>query len=243
MILVAYASKHGATEGIAHHIARSLNDAGKEAVARSVSDVDDLGAQEAAVIGSAVYAGSWRKEAVEFVDAHADELARLPVWLFSSGPLGEQVADEEEQPKQLGEMRARISPREHRMFFGALDAGRLSFGERMIVKAVKAPQGDFRNWDEIAGWARSSPGCSRAAERARGDRISRLDAPACSSGAGVGLHARAPAAAQLSGTIVLGRRPAPDRSSGPRSASFAESPGGQGSIVPFASPVARAHCA
>jgi menaquinone-dependent protoporphyrinogen oxidase len=55
-------------------------------------------------------------------------------------------------------MRARISPREHRMFFGALDAGRLSFGERMVVKAVKAPQGDFRNWDEIAGWARSIAG-------------------------------------------------------------------------------------
>jgi menaquinone-dependent protoporphyrinogen oxidase len=158
MILVAYASKHGATEGIAHHIARTLSEAGKDAEARSVTDVDDLGAPEAVVIGSAVYAGSWRKQAVEFVDAHADELVRLPVWLFSSGPLGEQVADEEEQPKQLDEMRARISPREHRMFFGALDAGRLSFGERMVVKAVKAPQGDFRNWDEIAGWARGIAG-------------------------------------------------------------------------------------
>lgn len=93
MILVAYASKHGATEGIAHHIARTLSEAGKDAEARSVTDVDNLEAPEAVVIGSAVYAGSWRKEAVEFVDAHADELVRLPVWLFSSGPLGEQVAD------------------------------------------------------------------------------------------------------------------------------------------------------
>lgn len=154
MILVAYASKHGATEGIAHHVARSLSEAGKEADARSVMDVDDLGEPEAVVIGSAVYAGSWRKEAVEFVDAHAEQLGRLPVWLFSSGPLGDQVADHEEQPKQLAEIRARISPREHRMFFGALDAGKLSFGERMIVKAVKAPEGDFRNWDEIARWAK-----------------------------------------------------------------------------------------
>jgi menaquinone-dependent protoporphyrinogen oxidase len=153
MILVAYASKHGATEGIAQHIARGLSEAGKEAETRSVTEVDDLGEPEAVVIGSAVYAGSWRKEAVEFVDAHAEELARLPVWLFSSGPLGEQVADDEEQPKQLAEIRERISPRGHKVFFGALDAGKLSFGERMIVKAVKAPEGDFRNWDEIAGWA------------------------------------------------------------------------------------------
>jgi menaquinone-dependent protoporphyrinogen oxidase len=153
MILVAYASKHGATEGIAQHIARSLNVAGREADARSVTDVLELGAPDAVVIGSAVYAGSWRKEAVEFVETHADELARLPVWLFSSGPLGEQIADDEEQPRQLAEIRARISPRGHKMFFGALDAGKLSFGERMMVKAVKAPEGDFRNWDAIRDWA------------------------------------------------------------------------------------------
>jgi menaquinone-dependent protoporphyrinogen oxidase len=154
MILVAYASKHGATEGIAQHISRSLNEAGREADARSVTDVLEFGTPEAVVIGSAVYAGSWRKEAVEFIDAHAHELARLPVWLFSSGPLGEQVADDEEQPKQLAEIRARISPRGHKMFFGALDPGKLSFGERMLVKAVKAPEGDFRDWDEIARWAK-----------------------------------------------------------------------------------------
>lgn len=154
MILVVYASKHGATEGIALHIAHSLREAGKEADARSVTDVDDLGEPEAVVIGSAVYAGSWRKEAVEFVDAHAEDLGRLPVWLFSSGPLGDEVTDPEEQPKQLAEIEARVPIREHRMFFGALDTSKLSFGERMLVKAVKAPEGDFRNWDEIARWAK-----------------------------------------------------------------------------------------
>ncbi len=41
------------------------------------------------------------------------------------------------------------------MFFGALSRDRLSFGERMIAKAVKAPQGDFRDWDAIAAWADS----------------------------------------------------------------------------------------
>ena len=39
------------------------------------------------------------------------------------------------------------------MFFGALDHEKLGFGERMMVKAVKAPQGDFRDWDAIAAWA------------------------------------------------------------------------------------------
>jgi menaquinone-dependent protoporphyrinogen oxidase len=152
-VIVAYASKHGATEGIARHIAGRLSEGGTEAEARPVTEVDDLGPIDAVVIGSAVYAGSWRKEAVAFIDAHADELARLPVWLFSSGPLGEQVVDDDEQPKQLDEIRARISPRGHRMFFGALDTDKLSFGERMLVKAVKAPEGDFRDWDAIRDWS------------------------------------------------------------------------------------------
>ncbi len=46
-----------------------------------------------------------------------------------------------------------LDPREHRVFFGALDPDELGFAERMIVKAVKAPTGDFRDWDEIGAWA------------------------------------------------------------------------------------------
>jgi menaquinone-dependent protoporphyrinogen oxidase len=152
MILVAYASKHGATEGIARHIAERLTERGEQAHARSVTQIGALDDPEAVVLGSAVYAGSWRKEAVDFVEHHGDELARIPVWLFSSGPLGDHVVDEEEQPKQLAEIRERISPRGHQMFFGALDRSKLSFGERMIVKAVRAPDGDYRNWEDISAW-------------------------------------------------------------------------------------------
>jgi menaquinone-dependent protoporphyrinogen oxidase len=39
------------------------------------------------------------------------------------------------------------------MFFGALDRSKLGFGERMMVKAVKAPEGDFRDWAGIRSWA------------------------------------------------------------------------------------------
>jgi menaquinone-dependent protoporphyrinogen oxidase len=153
MILVAYASKHGATEGIARSIAERLIARGMNVHVESASDVVDLGAPEAVVLGSAIYAGSWRSEAMEFVDRFVDGLTKVPVWLFSSGPLGEHVSNEEEQPKQLAGLRARLSPRDHRVFFGALDKSKLSFGERMIVKAVKAPDGDYRNWDEIGAWA------------------------------------------------------------------------------------------
>jgi menaquinone-dependent protoporphyrinogen oxidase len=152
-VLVAYASKHGSTEGIAHAIADQLRERGSPTDVSSVDDVEDLGDFEAVVLGSAVYAGSWMREAVDFAQQHAEKLVGLPVWLFSSGPLGTEVEDDEEQPRQLAELRGLIGPIDHRVFFGALDRGKLGFGERMMVKAVKAPEGDFRDWDAISSWA------------------------------------------------------------------------------------------
>ena len=152
-VLVAYASKHGSTAGIAEAIADALVDHEIKAEARSVDAVDDLGPYEAVVLGSALYAGSWMKDAVSFAERHADELARRPVWLFSSGPLGDDVKDHDEQPRQLPKLREAIHPRDHRVFFGALDPNALGFAERMVVKAVKAPAGDFRDWDAIHAWA------------------------------------------------------------------------------------------
>ncbi len=153
MIWVVYASKHGATEGIARHIAERLRASGREVELRPADGADDLGSPEAVVLGSAVYAGSWMKEAVAFAERHGGTLTGVPVWLFSSGPLGEEVDDEEPQPRQLADLEAALSPRGHRVFFGALDRSKLGFAERMIVKAVKAPDGDYRDWDAIATWA------------------------------------------------------------------------------------------
>lgn len=152
-VLVAYASKHGSTEGIAQAIADRLRELGEPVELRSVDEVGSIENFRAVVLGSAVYAGSWMKEAVELVHRSAEALARRPVWLFSSGPLGTEIEDEEEQPRQLAEMRGVIGPIDHRVFSGALNRDALGFGERMIVKAVKAPEGDFRDWDAIRDWA------------------------------------------------------------------------------------------
>jgi menaquinone-dependent protoporphyrinogen oxidase len=152
MILVIYASKHGATEGIARFVAERLTERGREADARAAAAPGEVGHPEAVVLGSAIYAGSWLKEATEFARRHRDPLAQIPVWLFSSGPLGTEVKDEEQQPKQLPELEEILRPRDHHLFFGALDRSTLGFAERMMVKAVKAPDGDFRNWDEIREW-------------------------------------------------------------------------------------------
>ncbi len=154
-ILIAYASKHGSTQGIAERIAEKLRQTGKEAEARPMHAVEEPGNYEVFVIGSAVYYGSWLKEATEWVHRNQAILAAHPVWLFSSGPLGTKVQDAEQQPKESAEFWETLRPRDERIFFGALDHNKLSFAERMMVKAVRAPEGDFRDWQAIEAWAAS----------------------------------------------------------------------------------------
>jgi menaquinone-dependent protoporphyrinogen oxidase len=154
-ILIAYASKHGSTQGIAERIAEKFRQLGKEAEARSVDTVEDPRSYEAFVIGSAIYYGSWMKEATEWVHRNQAVLAGRPVWLFSVGPLGTEVQDAEQQPKEMAEFQQAIRPRDERIFFGVLDHHKLSFGERMVLKAVRAPEGDFRDWQAIEAWAES----------------------------------------------------------------------------------------
>ncbi len=154
-VLVACASKHGSTTEIAERIAGQLRQRGKQAEARPLEDVREPGSYEALVIGSALSYGSWMKEATEWVQRNQAVLAGRPVWLFSVGPLGTEVKDAEQQPGEMAAFRETIGPRDHRVFFGALDHHKLSFPERMVVKAVKAPEGDFRDWEAIDSWAAS----------------------------------------------------------------------------------------
>jgi menaquinone-dependent protoporphyrinogen oxidase len=156
-ILVTYATKHGATAEIAKKIAEVLQDSGRPAEVLPVKRVGDLGSYGAVILGSAVYMGQWRKEAATFLENHEKALAERPVWIFSSGPTGEgdpvELLDGWRLPEALRPVADRIQPRDLAVFGGALDAAKLSFLEKMILKMVKAPTGDFRDWAAITAWA------------------------------------------------------------------------------------------
>jgi menaquinone-dependent protoporphyrinogen oxidase len=151
-ILIAYASKHGATAGIAERIGAALQLRGLEVCVTSITEVHDLQHYDAAIIGSAVYMGRWMKEASSFVRQHQAELVRAPLWLFSSGPVGPKSLPE---AADLAEFRALLNARDVATFDGALDAEKLSLSERLMVKAVRAPYGDYRKWNRIDEWADS----------------------------------------------------------------------------------------
>lgn len=152
-ILVTYAAKYGATAEIAEKIGQVLEQASFSVDVQPVEKVYDLTRYQVVVIGSAVYAGIWRKDAVEFLEENEKHLAELPVWIFSSGPTGQgdpvELMKRWKFPEAQQPIANRIKPREIVVFHGDLDAKKLNFAEKMIVKGVKAPLGDYRDWDVI----------------------------------------------------------------------------------------------
>lgn len=171
-VLVAYASRHGATKGIAERLALTLGQEGLDVTLREVEDVVTIEAYDAYVIGSAAYTGHWLSPVTEFVRSHRSVLAEKPVWLFSSGPIGTELVDkqghdvlETARPKEFVEFDLSLRPRGERVFFGAFDpdAPPVGLGERLAAGFFKIapaavreamPAGDFRDWPAIEAWAR-----------------------------------------------------------------------------------------
>jgi menaquinone-dependent protoporphyrinogen oxidase len=151
-VLVTAASRHAATSDIATAIAEELSAAGIETTVGPPESVESLEDYDGVVLGSGVYAGHWLDSAKEFVDRNATALATLPVWLFSSGPLGEPLKPDGE-PADAAQIATRLGARSHHVFGGRLDRNHLSLGERAIVGLVRAPDGDYRPWDEIRAWS------------------------------------------------------------------------------------------
>lgn len=177
-VLVVYASRHGATRGIAERIGEVLRTEGLEADVAQADQVAGVGTADAVVVGSAIYMGSWLKEGIEFIKRNEVTLAEVPLWLFSSGPLpgssrdkgligdplaealGPEVGPGSGGRKKVIEVTAATHPKDHRVFLGAFDPSDPPkvTSERLVrmLPAVKnaLPAGDFRDWDAIEAWAR-----------------------------------------------------------------------------------------
>jgi menaquinone-dependent protoporphyrinogen oxidase len=151
-VLVSAASKHGATTEIADHIGETLRQRGFDVTVAEPDDAKPDAGYECIVLGSAVYAGHWLKDAKALTARIGDAGQRTRVWVFSSGPLGDPPKPDEE-PVDVAGIVELVAPIEHRVFAGRIDKSELGFGERAIMIAVRAPDGDFRDWDEIAAWA------------------------------------------------------------------------------------------
>lgn len=150
-VLVAYASKMGSNAEIANAIVAVLAEAGLEAEAVPARDVKEVDAYDVIILGSALYAAHWQRDANRFIAKRREVLRDKPIYLWSSGPLDWTLAVKDLPPAaNVLEIMGDVPFRAHRTFGGRLDPSLPGVDEQILrTHAV----GDFRDWNAIRAYA------------------------------------------------------------------------------------------
>lgn len=160
-ILVTYASRTGATAGVAEAIGKTLAENGAEVEVRPMQDVTDLAPYWAVVAGSAIQGKAWLPEAMHFVQTHRAALNQKPFAAFLvCMTLAMKNADSYREfvKDWLEPVRALVKPVSEGCFAGVLDINKVpSFSDRLkfrvsVMTGVWS-EGDHRDWDAIRAWA------------------------------------------------------------------------------------------
>jgi menaquinone-dependent protoporphyrinogen oxidase len=150
-VLICWGSERGGTEGIAKIIGEALESRGIDAVVTSAAKVRDLSGFDAAIVGGALYANRWHRAARRFVARNVEALRRIPVWLFSSGPLDDSADEAAIEPtKEVAVLMERVGALGHATFGGRLAADAKGFPASAMAKKKS---GDWRNPERITAWA------------------------------------------------------------------------------------------
>ncbi|WP_166027332.1 flavodoxin domain-containing protein [Streptomyces chilikensis] len=158
-VLIAHATAHGSTLGIAERVADILRRRGAQVEVRPCDDVADVHPYDAVVLGSAVHDMAWLPEALDLVRRERDALREHPVWIFSVGMPGAlrgpwKLLAGREEPKVAGPALRELRPRDHRLFSGVIRPEHLPPGGRVSLRAMGLRYGDHRDWEAVDDWAR-----------------------------------------------------------------------------------------
>jgi len=149
-VLVAYGSKRGGTEGLATMVADALDARGVETDVRPARTAGPVEGYDAVIVGGALYAGRWHRDARRFVRRNRAQLARLPVWLFSSGPLDASASRVVIEPvTQVRTAMDSVGARGHVTFGGRLRTDATGFPAAAMARAHA---GDWRDPWHVARW-------------------------------------------------------------------------------------------
>jgi menaquinone-dependent protoporphyrinogen oxidase len=149
-ILVAYATKRESTHEVGDAVAARLCELGLQVDVRPAAEVGTLAPYGAVVLGGALYAGRWHRDARRFIAKHRDELKRIPVAVFALGPLKLEPKDVEGSRHQLDHALAKeheLEPVSVAIFGGVIDPAKMRFPLNRMDAA------DARDWEAIRSWA------------------------------------------------------------------------------------------
>ncbi|RQD84635.1 MAG: hypothetical protein D5R96_00970 [Methanocalculus sp. MSAO_Arc2] len=153
-ILVTYATRTGSTEGIATVIMDVLRSAGMDVDLLDIRNNPDPEVYDHLIIGGPIYMGRMA-EVGDFCRQHHDVISVRIRGAFAVGLMFRD--DDPEKQKQgreiLQNALGQIVPAHYGYFCGKADPAGFSFAQRMVLKLVKAPIGDFRDPDAIRQWA------------------------------------------------------------------------------------------
>lgn len=155
-VLVVYGTKTGCTKGVAEKIGETLTALGHSVQVSAAEKAPGADGFDAVIVGSGVRAGNWHGAVKQWVSANADALKARPTALYTA------CLTMASTPEKADEVRAYtdtllaetgIEPVDYGLFAGMNVPSAFSLPERLIMKAMKAPQGDFRDMDAVAAWA------------------------------------------------------------------------------------------
>jgi menaquinone-dependent protoporphyrinogen oxidase len=155
-ILVAYATAAGSTGEVAEIIGQELSKENETDIVPA-KDVTDLSRYRAVVIGSGIRAGKVYKDALAFLESHQDALSQMPVAYFvvcltMQDDTEENRCEVENYVDQMRQKAPQVHPVSVGLFAGKLDYKTLALPMRLILRAMKAEEGDYRDWDKIEAW-------------------------------------------------------------------------------------------
>lgn len=154
--LVVYGTKSGCTQGIAEAIADGLRLAGADADVVAADEKPDPTGYDAVIVGSGIRAGLWHASAKQWLVGHAEALKAHPLALFTACltmHTNPEKADEVRAYTDLLLSETGLEPVDIGLFPGMNLPKTFSLPERLIMKAMKAPEGDFRDLGAAAEWA------------------------------------------------------------------------------------------
>jgi menaquinone-dependent protoporphyrinogen oxidase len=150
-VLVTYGSKRQGTAGIADVLAAELRNRGVDTDLATAREVATLDGYDAVIVGGALYAMRWHRDARRFVKHFTKQLRARPVFFFSSGPLDGSASEEDIPPtRQVRRLMARVGAREHRTFGGRLLPDAKGFAASAMTRDHA---GDWRDEDDERRWA------------------------------------------------------------------------------------------
>lgn len=154
-VLIAYATKTGSTAEIATRIGKIIAEKGFSVDVKPVKEAKDISSYSTVLVGSGIRIGQMMGDALNFIKDNKTALKKKHFSVFFACMTLQEYTPEklEEVSVYLNPVRELVQPEYEGMFAGVIDPAKMTLVERMMMKVMKVPQGDFRNWPAIENWA------------------------------------------------------------------------------------------